>query len=116
MKEINFVRNSQFNSEWCTTLTKITMALLVINHIFVTLNPIAWIISSYFYAGNHTPLVLCAQLCCYIKANCIIQWPALHFPQLINSVLQSSVICINKLFTQKFSIHFCFFVKVTSGS
>ncbi len=94
MKTLDFKRHSLFNSEWRTTLTEITMALLVINQIFVALNPIAWIISCSFYVGNRIPLVLCAQLCCYIKADCIIQGPALHFPQLINSVLQSSVICI----------------------
>lgn len=70
--------------------------MIVIKQIFVTLNPIAWIISPFFvYVGNHTPLVLCAQLCHYIRFNCIIQWLALHFPQLMNSVLRLSVICIN---------------------
>jgi len=103
-KSFDFKKQSQLYSECRTTLTEIIMALLVINHIFVTLNSIAWIISSSFYAGNHTPLVLCAQLCCYIKANCIIHCAALHFPELINSVLVSSVICINKPFTHNFSI------------
>lgn len=60
------------------------MAIIVISQIFVTLNPIAWIISPFFvYVSNHTPLVLCVQLCYYIKTNSIIQWLALHFPQLI---------------------------------
>lgn len=103
-KSFNFKMQSQLYSKCRTTLTEITMALLVINQIFVTLNSIAWVISWVFYAGNHTLLVLCAQLCCYIKANCIIQCVALHFPQLINSVLGSSVICFNKLFTHNFSI------------